>query len=66
MPDRETDLSHDDPEGGHDPEALEEGATRMRATKAGEREEDRGTDDPEGGHDPGALEDAARKMGTER
>ena len=66
MPDEERDLSHDDPEGGHDPEALEEGARAMHATKAGSKKSDRGDDDPEGGHDAGALEDAAQKMGTER
>ena len=66
MPDREHDLSHDDPEGGHDPDALEDAAERMHATKAGKGEHDRSKDDPEGGHDKGALKDAAEKMGTER
>jgi hypothetical protein len=53
------DLRHDDPEGGHDPDALEEGARRMRATKAEDGPRDA---DPTDDHDPEALEDAARKM----
>jgi hypothetical protein len=64
MTDERQDLRSDDPEGGHDPDALEEGAKRMRATKAGS-----GTPrdpDPEGGHDPEALEDAAEKMHADR
>src|SRR5205085_8819889 len=39
MKDDPDDLRHDDPEGGHDPDALEEGARRMRATKAGDKTE---------------------------
>jgi len=57
------DPRHDDPEGGHDPDALEEGARRIRATKAGDQT---GRDpDPPGGHDPDALDDAADKMGVD-
>ncbi len=66
MPDRQHDLSHDDPEGGHDPDAMREAAERMHATKAGEHDKGRSKEDPEGGHDKGALKDAARKMGTDR
>jgi len=61
--DDSNDLRHDDPEGGHDPDALEEGARRMRATKAGDKTEP--DPDPPGGHDPEALEDAADKMGVD-
>jgi len=58
------DLREDDPEGGHDPDALEEGARRMRATKAGDKT--KGDPGPVGDHDPEALQDAAEKMGTDR
>lgn len=63
MKDDSDDLRHDDPEGGHDPDALEEGAERMGATKAGDKTER--DPDPTGDHDPEALEDAAEKMGTD-
>jgi hypothetical protein len=58
------DLRHDDPEGGHDPDALEEGARRMRATKAGEETER--DPDPAGGHDREALDEAADRMGVDK
>jgi hypothetical protein len=64
MTDKGHDLRYDDPEGGHDPDALEEGARRMGATKAGSGKE-KHPDDPDGGHDPDALEDAAKKMHTD-
>jgi len=57
------DPRHDDPEGGHDPDALEEGARRMRATKAGDKTAR--DPDPTDDHDPEALEDAADKMGAD-
>lgn len=63
MNDDPHELREDDPEGGHDPDALEEGARRMGATKAGEDTER--DPDPEGDHDAEALEDAAKKMGAD-
>jgi len=53
-----------DPEGGHDPKALDEAAERMKASEGGEGKSDHVLDPP-GGHDPKALKDAAEKMGVE-
>jgi hypothetical protein len=56
----------DDPEGDHDPKALDEAAKAMHATKPSEADSSGPDKDPEGGHDEQALEDAEDKMGVQR
>ncbi len=62
MTDERQDLGHDDPAGGHDPEALRQAAERMHVVKSRSGQGAPERDDPDGGHDVAALDDAAAKM----
>ena len=64
MSDKDQKSATDDPEGGHDPAALNDAAEKMHTDKSPQGDTD--DFDPDGPHDPAALEDAERKMAVKR